>query len=43
MVAHGRNKLEQLEADCFAERLLSGIGTPIDRTDRYYGKKANKG
>lgn len=42
MVAHGRNKLEQLDADCFAERLLSGIGTPIDRIDKY-AKKANKG
>lgn len=42
MVAHGRNKLEQIDADCFAERLLSGIGAPTDRID-HYGKKANKG
>jgi hypothetical protein len=42
MVAHGRNKLEQVDADCFAERLLSGIGTPSDRID-HYGKKAKQG
>jgi hypothetical protein len=42
MVAHGRNILEQQDADCFAERLLNGLGAPKDRID-HYGKKANKG
>lgn len=42
MVAHGRNKIEQVDADCFAERLLNGIGAPKDRID-HYAKKANQG
>jgi hypothetical protein len=42
MVAHGRNALEQQDADAFAERLLSGIGAPTDRID-YARKKAKQG
>lgn len=44
MVAHGRDKREQVEAEAFAKRLMKGSGAPSERTDRYYGsKKANEG
>lgn len=44
MVAHGRNKLEQQDADAFAERLMVGIGAPDERIDRYVeNKKAKQG
>lgn len=44
MVAHGRNAIEQVDANAFAERLMVGIGAPSDRIDRYVeSKKANQG
>lgn len=42
MVAHGRDTVQQAEAEIFAERLMKGIGAPSGRTDRYYGKEAKQ-
>jgi hypothetical protein len=42
-VAHGSNPEHEQEAVIFAKRLMEGIGSPSERTDRYYGKETNEG
>jgi hypothetical protein len=42
MVAHGRNRIEEVEANAFADRLMNGIVADAKKIDRYGNKKAKQ-
>lgn len=43
MVAHGRNKIEQVEAEAFANRLMNGIVADAKNIETHGIKKAKQG